>query len=418
MFANVTFARFLIGQNMAIAQLAVVHVEIKNQKGVNNMSIYKKGDKYLVEVQVVKDGLRTRKRATADTKRDAIKLESDLKYLISNDLINQGGSMKLKDFLANWLEVKEQQIAQTTFKSYKFNVDRINKKLGGYALEKLKAFHVKQMIDDLRKENYSDNSIKDTYKVLSTAMQDAFIEERIASNFVRKIKPPKVVRAGVVAMTSKDQQRFKDLLATRRDRKFMNFLSNQSYVYFNLALATGMRRGEVGGLKWEDIDFDDSAIILKRNLVDGKDNHITEKLPKNNKFRKIDLDAETLRILSEYKSFIAQFQLKNKLKFVNDIVFPDLDGEFTHPKLWTNRFKNYMKELGIKNQTLHNLRHTHISNLLSIGISLSYVSNRAGHSDISTTARIYAHYMPEQYDGYLQEAMDKLQALQVKNSEL
>ena len=403
---------------MAIAQLAVVHVEIKNQKGVNNMSIYKKGDKYLVEVQVVKDGLRTRKRATADTKRDAIKLESDLKYLISNDLINQGGSMKLKDFLANWLEVKEQQIAQTTFKSYKFNVDRINKKLGGYALEKLKAFHVKQMIDDLRKENYSDNSIKDTYKVLSTAMQDAFIEERIASNFVRKIKPPKVVRAGVVAMTSKDQQRFKDLLATRRDRKFMNFLSNQSYVYFNLALATGMRRGEVGGLKWEDIDFDDSAIILKRNLVDGKDNQITEKLPKNNKFRKIDLDVETLRILSEYKSFIAQFQLKKKLKFVNDIVFPDLDGEFTHPKLWTNRFKNYMKELGIKNQTLHNLRHTHISNLLSIGISLSYVSNRAGHSDISTTARIYAHYMPEQYEGYLQEAMDKLQALQVKNSDL
>ena len=77
-----------------------------------------------------------------------------------------------------------------------------------------------------------------------------------------------------------------------------------------------------------------------------------------------------------------------------------------------------MKELGIKNQTLHNLRHTHISNLLSIGISLSYVSNRAGHSDISTTARIYAHYMPEQYEGYLQEAMDKLQALQVKNSDL
>ena len=72
---------------MAIAQLAVVHVEIKNQKGVSNMSIYKKGDKYLVEVQIVKDGLRTRKRATADTKRDAIKLESDLKYLISKNLL-------------------------------------------------------------------------------------------------------------------------------------------------------------------------------------------------------------------------------------------------------------------------------------------------------------------------------------------
>ena len=396
------------------------------------MSIYKKGDKYLVEVQVVKDGLRTRKRATADTKRDAIKLESDLKYLISNDLINQGGSMKLKDFLANWLEVKEQQIAQTTFKSYKFNVDRINKKLGGYALEKLKAFHVKQMIDDLRKENYSDNSIKDTYKVLSTAMQDAFIEERISSNFVRKIKPPKVVRAGVVAMTSVDQKRFLDLLddkcndfVERKWSKYnkgngsLNFLYQQNNAYFNLALATGMRRGEIGGLKWEDIDFDESAIILKRNLVDGKDNQITEKLPKNNKFRKIDLDSRVLSVLKKYKTSLNAFKLKEKLALDKEIVFPDVnDGGFTHPKLWTNRFKNYMKELGIKNQSLHNLRHTHISNLLSIGISLSYVSNRAGHSDISTTARIYAHYMPEQYDGYLQEAMDKLQALQVKNNEL
>ena len=170
MFANVTFARFLIGQNMAIAQLAVAHVEIKNQKGVNNMSIYKKGDKYQVNVRSMSNGISKQKRATCKTLKEAQKLETEFKYLIDNDLLNDGGAISLKDFLANWLEVKEQQIAQTTFKSYKFNVDRINKKLGGYALEKLKAFHVKQMIDDLRKEGYSDNSIKDTYKVLSTAM--------------------------------------------------------------------------------------------------------------------------------------------------------------------------------------------------------------------------------------------------------
>ena len=88
---------------------------------------------------------------------------------ISNDLINQGGSMKLKDFLASWLEVKEQQIAQTTFKSYKFNVDRINKKLGGYALEKLKAFHVKQMINDLRKESLNLRFQKSSGQLEKTA---------------------------------------------------------------------------------------------------------------------------------------------------------------------------------------------------------------------------------------------------------
>ena len=134
------------------------------------MSIYKKGDKYQVNVRSMSNGISKQKRATCKTLKEAQKLETEFKYLIDNDLLNDGGAISLKDFLANWLEVKEQQIAQTTFKSYKFNVDRINKKLGGYALEKLKAFHVKQMIDDLRKENYSDNSIKDTYKVLSTAM--------------------------------------------------------------------------------------------------------------------------------------------------------------------------------------------------------------------------------------------------------
>ena len=397
------------------------------------MSIYKKGKKYQVNVRSMSNGISKQKRATCKTLKEAQKLETEFKYLIDNDLLNDGGAISLKDFLANWLEVKEQQIAQTTFKSYKFNVDRINKKLGGYALEKLKAFHVKQMINDLRKEGYSDNSIKDTYKVLSTAMQDAFIEERISSNFVRKIKPPKVIRAGVVAMTTADQKRFLDLLDAKcnefvegkrwvkynKGNGSLNFLYQQNKAYFNLALATGMRRGEIGGLKWEDIDFDDSAIILKRNLVDGKDNQITEKLPKNNKFRKIDLDSKVLSILKKYSASLKAFKLKEQLDLDKEIVFPDVnEGGFTHPKLWTNRFKNYMKELGIKNQTLHNLRHTHISNLLSIGISLSYVSNRAGHSDISTTARIYAHYMPEQYDGYLQEAMDKLQALQVKNSYL
>ena len=73
MFANVTFARFLIGQNMAIAQLAVAHVEIKNQKGVSNMSIYKKGDKYQVNVRSMSNGISKQKRVTCKTLKEAQK---------------------------------------------------------------------------------------------------------------------------------------------------------------------------------------------------------------------------------------------------------------------------------------------------------------------------------------------------------
>ena len=86
----------------------------------------------------------------------------------------------------------------------------------------------------------------------------------------------------------------------------------------------------------------------------------------------------------------------------------NLDGEVTHINLWSNRFKSFMVRAGIQGQRLHNLRHTHISNLLSIGANLSWVSQRAGHSDISITARIYASYMPEAYVGYAQEQMDKI----------
>ena len=374
----------------------------------------KKSGNWIADARKVIDGKQYRNKKSFDTKKEAKTFETDFYYKLENDLLNIGGNIKLSAFLNNWLAYKEPELADSTYLSYKYSCQSISKQLGHKKLEKLKASDVTDLIRYLRATGSSENSIKRIYRVFFNAMKQAYIEDRIQTNFVSKIDTPKVKKGGVCPLTLQEQSLLIDMLEedaqpdSKTSKREGIYLTKSNYAFYKLALATGLRRGELSGLKWSDINFDENYLILKRAIIIGKDNQLVTKLPKNNSFRKLDLDAETMKVLSEHKLFMSEYQVKHQLRFVNDWLFSDLDGEITNVNLWSNRFKAFMLRAGIKGQRLHNLRHTHISNLLSIGANLSWVSQRAGHGDISTTARIYAHYMPEAHRGYAQEQMDKI----------
>ena len=380
------------------------------------MSIYldKKSGNYVAHAKRIIEGVTYQTKKKFTTKAKAKAFENDFYYKVENDLLNIGGNIKLSAFLENWLAYKEPELADSTYLSYKYSCQSISKQLGHKKLEKLKASDVTDLIRYLRATGSSENSIKRIYRVFFNAMKQAYIEDRIQTNFVSKIDTPKVKKGGVCPLTLQEQSLLIDMLEedakpnSKTSKREGIYLTKSNYAFYKLALATGLRRGELSGLKWSDINFDENYLILKRAIIIGKDNQLVTKLPKNNNFRKLDLDAETMKVLSEHKLFMSEYQVKHQLRFVNDWLFSDLDGEITNVNLWSNRFKAFMLRAGIKGQRLHNLRHTHISNLLSIGANLSWVSQRAGHGDISTTARIYAHYMPEAHRGYAQEQMDKI----------
>ena len=381
------------------------------------MSIYidEQSGKYIFDARKIVDGKEHRIKKSFNTNKEAKTYKTEFFYKLDNDLLNIGGNIKLSAYLDKWLAYKEPNLGKTTYLAYRYSCKSICNLLGDMKLEKLKAKDVIDLEIDLRSAGQSPNSIKRIYRVFSSAMKQAYIEDRIQKNFLAKVPTPKVPKDDDIhPLTHQEQILFNNILNqdakpnSKTSKREGVFLTRSNYAFYKLALATGLRRGELSGLKWSDIDLDQNYLILKRAIAIGKDNVLSQKLPKNNQKRRIDLDTETINLLSEHKLFMKEYQIKNQLRFSNNWLFPNLDGEVTHINLWSNRFKSFMVRAGIKGQRLHNLRHTHISNLLSIGANLSWVSQRAGHSDISITARIYASYMPEAYIGYAQEQMDKV----------
>lgn len=148
------------------------------------------------------------------------------------------------------------------------------------------------------------------------------------------------------------------------------------YLFMLIASRTGMRLGETLALKWKDVDHEKGVIWVKRSYRRGR---ITP--PKNGKHRKVDMSAQ----LAE--------RLKSELPKVADKLIVNCDGYFYEQNHIRRVYDRIIKKAGLRKRKFHSLRHSFASILLSKGAQLLYVSRQLGHSDISITANIYAHWI-------------------------
>lgn len=380
------------------------------------MGIYRYKNKYRVEIRMFSkvDGINHRFTEVCETHKEAQALQDKIKTKIREGKMGQGGDMKLHVWLNKYLELKKVDLSPTTYKGYSFIINRIPKNILNTKLEKLKEATFSDMLQEF-KIKYAHNTVLNTYKFLSKAMNQAWRRNMTQHDLFKGIDKPSKDKKDIEIMKSKEVDAFLDMLLAKKNQKLKYgenkgegaFVYHQNYLFFNLALATGMRRGELAGLKWSNIDLDNKKIKVSCNLIVDASKNVLLKSPKNGKTRTIDIDDATVRKLRNYKSRISKLVIKyNWQDKISDFVFINLEtGDVTNPNLWTNRFKYYMRKLNIKGQRLHNLRHTHISLLLNNGFMLMYVSHRAGHSDMSTTARIYAKFIEDQHEGYYEKML-------------
>jgi integrase len=156
---------------------------------------------------------------------------------------------------------------------------------------------------------------------------------------------------------------------------------------------TGMRRNEVLGLKWGDIDFKKKTISLNRGLVAvGYELHQTRGKTGNAR-RSIDLDQTTLAVLAGWNaSQAAEFAA---IGIGSDgWVFTDGDGEPVHPHALSQAFGRIARRAGVPVIRLHDLRHTHGTLLIKEGVPVKRVSERLGHANIAFTIQTYQHVLP------------------------
>jgi integrase len=161
-----------------------------------------------------------------------------------------------------------------------------------------------------------------------------------------------------------------------------------------LALATAARRGELLALQWADLDWASRTLTVSKSLEQTKAG-LRVKRPKNEKVRSFRLPQSAIAALS----FVSDQQKEQRRSFAGDyqdngLIFCEADGGHYEPDLVSQVVIRRMRKAGIKQGSLHTLRHTHASNLLSRGMPLPAVSARLGHCDTNVTARIYSHALP------------------------
>lgn len=232
----------------------------------------------------------------------------------------------------------------------------------------------------------SEKTIKHYHGLISSILSTAVEWEYIFSNPCDRTKAPKVSR------------KEPSYLNEEQARKLLVLLENEHIVYrtiIHLLLMVGMRRGECMGLKWADIDFNNKQIYINRSIQYTPKMGVFEDKTKNETSnRVVNVSDNIITELKQYRSYQLEQRLKVGDKWIEQgYVFTKEFGEPFNPNsitAWFSKFmKNHSNELPYV--TLHQLRHTNATLQIALGVPITAVANRLGHSTSTTTANIYAH---------------------------
>ena len=314
-------------------------------------------------------------------------------------------------FCETYLEIKKSTLAPTTFPFYESVVrDMLIPMFGTLRMRDIRTHHVQQFIQYLyndrpRGDGAEGHIAPATVKryttvlrsILTLAYKMEYIDEDVGVS--RRIEFPKADTPEVEAFTMEEVT---DILQAAESEPL------QIRALVEVALFTGLRRGEIVGLKWEDVDLDKRLLSVKRSIYKPKDQKALEKAPKSKcSIRTIAIPerlCDTLRAYKEHQDRHASFMghAWQNLGYI----FTEEDGYVMNPHTPTKQFSKFLKRHNIRHLKFHGLRHTSATMLLANGCDIKTVSVRLGHSDIETT-NIYVHAL-ESVDRRAASTFDRL----------
>jgi len=299
----------------------------------------------------------------------------------------------------------EKTLSPTTISGYRSIINNYKRDaLSRMKLTELKPYMIEEYNSRLRKAGggkghpLSGATVRKSYGFLDAALKRAALLEYIQHNPCAKAKSPAMSKSKGSALCEDEVLRMSNLLRGHPDHRFASAV--------RLALATGMRRGEVCGLRWQDIDFGVGQICIANSLVevsmiDSKNGESLElKDAKTDASeRRVAVDKETLEWLKRHKEE-QQYQLAyyDGKQSSETPVMAGKFGEWYRPCTLTKDFEAFKQDHQFDIR-FHDLRHTHASLLIKSGVSIVTVSKRLGHAKVSITMDVYSHLLPGQDEG-------------------
>jgi len=345
-------------------------------------------------VRVMIDG----KRHSANT---ATRKEAQAKYRefhgnADKGLLPASEKLTLSQHIERWLsDVVQPSVRSRTHKGYSDVARRlILPTLGKMKLTQIQPNHVQQLYGQLTASGLAPQSVRNVHAVLRRALGQAVDWNLVPRNVAALAKPPRVARREVEVL-SPDEVR--TLIAAVRGDRWEALIAT--------ALATGMRQGELLGLKWADVDLTRRVLHVQRQLQrDG-----TFEEPKTTKGRRtIDLPASCVAILKEHRRQQTEERLLVGPEWQHDdLIFCTHQGKPLSQRNVLRAYKLVLSRASLPDVSFHALRHTAATLLLLQGVHPKVVQERLGHSNISMTLDIYSHLIPSMG----RAAADQLDAL-------
>lgn len=380
-------------------------------RGNGEGTIYQRKDGYWIGQITIGTDPRTGKlkRKTVSGKtRDEV---SDKMLEIRHDLLkgtySEPSKIKVSEWLNEWIEGRKHSIAYSTYRNYKGKIkNHLIPSIGGMKVTDLTSRHIqrllKEKLEDGRvdgKGGLSTRSVKYIYQTLHAALEQAVKEKIINYNVCEAVEVPKKQKEKKLHTWNKVQVG-KFLKNAKEFGKYFN-------VYY-MALNTGMRKGELLGLKWEDVSLENKKINVVRQLIYGKDGLEFKKVKTNSGNRVIPLTNRVVVFLKKLRTK----QKENKLALGEayndlDLVLCRENGENVYPRALTRDFNPIIKKASIPRIRFHDLRHTFATQFLEAGGNIKILQQILGHSSISVTMDTYSHVT----DDMLNLAAEKMETM-------
>jgi integrase len=344
------------------------------------------------------DGKPQRITLYGKTQKEAREKLDDLKRRLREGQVGDLDRQTVGQFLTYWLDhVAKPTVRASTFRSYKYIVEfHLIPALGKYQLTKLTTQRVQALLNAKREAGLAPNTVRTIRAVLRRALNEAVVYRQVAQNVASAAKPPRGGKAESVVLDQAQATAF--LYEVREDRL---------EALYRVAVALGLRQGEILGLRWEDVDFERRLIQVRFQMqrVDGEFAFV--ELKSRESRRIVDLPEMLVLALKKHKKRQNEERLLAKRWDDRDLVFCTRYGTPLDGPNVTRYFQAALERANLPRLRFHELRHSCASLLIAQGYTADEVRRLLGHSDVRLTLNTYTH----QFEASRRRVADAMDAI-------
>ena len=334
------------------------------------------------DIGTVNGKRQTRYATVRGTYKDAQRKLTELLSAVDTNTLPEPTAMTVAEFLIEWLKTAHEQSPKTLERYEELARNQITPHLGGIKLRDLRAEHIRAWHSKLLGGGLSPVTVGHAHRLLHKVLAPA-------------VKGTTLTLYGPPAAEAKELE----ILESDQVKAVLAALEGHSLApLIRLALDTGMRRGELLGLQWGDIELDavPPTLRVERSVEETKAGGLRLKQPKTRRGRRnISLPPETVAMLRALKVEQMQIRLaigQGKIES-STLVFGNIEGRLRSPRAVSRAWRRFVVSKGLPQVQFHALRHTHISMLIRKGVDILTISRRIGHSKPSVTLDVYGHLL-------------------------